>query len=514
MSGTSDGTRTTRQAIRTRQLLKDQINKTRSQSCGDELAHFEIDSQADDNKKTDPKINTPKQQVNVNNMEIPGISQNICEPDETYDSVFKKRSSLLRSPVKLPDVNTDLFLDGNSKKRNRSRDTPEKPCKKQCEESQCEASTEIEPNATQNIIQMSANESNKFNIIVQALDNIESIVNKKDTLIEMEDLRVVNKATYALLRNLTEMIHHIAQLEKENLILKQCKKSDIISPIGKSYANVAAAEDNLRYKTMEKPAPWTTPLKKPPKIETIIRIPENGDASRTIRQLKENVKDKDLGGGLKSIRPTRDGAVVVESHSREQQIKLGEILRDSADQINIKEIKQTDPMFMLTGIEKGFENESFIAELIQGNPDVKSVSSNEELKKIQVVTKIPCRNQNKENWILKAPAMVTKWFLKKGTVNFDLIATYVQEYHQLALCFKCCGYGHVSKYCKWDDVCYKCSGKHSAKECETTNFRCINCTQMGYKEVSHTARDKECPIYKRKLERVRQNTNYDSSTNF
>lgn len=66
---------------------------------------------------------------------------------------------------------------------------------------------------------MSANESNKFNIIVHALDNIESIVNKKDTLIEKEDLRIVNKATYALLRNFTEMMHHIAQLEKENLIV-------------------------------------------------------------------------------------------------------------------------------------------------------------------------------------------------------------------------------------------------------------------------------------------------------
>jgi len=65
---------------------------------------------------------------------------------------------------------------------------------------------------------------------------------------------------------------------------------------------------------------------------------------------------------------------------------------------------------MPTGIEKGFETESFVDELIQGNPDVKSVSI---------------------------------------------------------------------KYCKWDDVCYKCSGKPSSKECETTNFQCINCTCLG-----------------------------------
>lgn len=53
----------------------------------------------------------------------------------------------------------------------------------------------------------------------------------------------------------------------------------------------------------------------------------------------------------------------------------------------------------------------------------------EELKtsvkdKIRVITRRQCRDPNKENWILQAPAQINKWFIKKQTIHFDLLTVY------------------------------------------------------------------------------------------
>ena len=60
--------------------------------------------------------------------------------------------------------------------------------------------------------------------------------------------------------------------------------------------------------------------------------------------------------------------------------------------------------------------------------------------KISFIAKKQCRNLNKENWILQAPPEISKWFLKKEKVNFDLVKVYVQEHFNLANCFQCSGF--------------------------------------------------------------------------
>lgn len=270
---------------------------------------------------------------------------------------------------------------------------------------------------------------------------------------------------------------------------------------------------NVVERQAEPPKPWKTPETRPPKIETRIKVINNQDPRTTMQTLKTKLKGQDTGGSFKNIRELNNGDLIVESHSKEQQVKLKQVLEGPG--IAVKEINQTDPMFMLTGIEKGWNAEDFTNELIQQNPDIKLISTEEQTNEIHIVTKRTCRNQNKENWILRAPPVIAKWFLKKGTVNFDLVSTYVQEYLPLTLCFKCCRFGHVSKYCKSEDVCFKCSGKHSAQNCEANIYKCINCILTGRETTAHTARDRECPSYKRKLEQVRQqNINYGTTQNF
>ena len=94
------------------------------------------------------------------------------------------------------------------------------------------------------------------------------------------------------------------------------------------------------------------------------------------------------------------------------------------------------------------------------------------------------------------------------------MSVYIQEYLPLSICFKCCGFGHVAKYCQKKDCCHKCGGEYSAKDCKEGALVCPNCKQMGYNQLSHSARDRNCPIFKRKLERTRQYVNYNTEETF
>lgn len=62
---------------------------------------------------------------------------------------------------------------------------------------------------------------------------------------------------------------------------------------------------------------------------------------------------------------------------------------------------------------------------------------------------------------------------------------------EVTQCFKCCMFGHVSKYCKHDASCYKCRGHHDGKDYTNESWNCINCekVKVAVGDRKHGARD-------------------------
>jgi hypothetical protein len=87
----------------------------------------------------------------------------------------------------------------------------------------------------------------------------------------------------------------------------------------------------------------------------------------------------------------------------------------------------------------------------------------------------------------------------------------------LMQCFKCMKFNHSAYHCRNEQVCSKCSGNHSYKECENDEIKCSNC------QGAHLAISKLCPIKSDRLVK-HQNihkgqtyaavTNYNVSNNF
>ena len=68
----------------------------------------------------------------------------------------------------------------------------------------------------------------------------------------------------------------------------------------------------------------------------------------------------------------------------------------------------------------------------------------------------------------------------------------VQEYkEQPQFCYKCQGFGHVSKYCRKEEpTCARCATTgHNADKCTEHTVKCVNC------EGSHYANNKSCKCY-------------------
>nr|CAI5846865.1 unnamed protein product [Callosobruchus analis] len=127
-----------------------------------------------------------------------------------------------------------------------------------------------------------------------------------------------------------------------------------------SYAQIESSQHSSQAKqpVINEKQQWKTPPVNK-KHETVVRIEKVEDPKIVLNRLKSEVQLKDTNRGFKNIRQLRSGAISHESHNKTQQSKLKEILKDK-EGIKIKENEINDPMLVITGISKGYENEEFV----------------------------------------------------------------------------------------------------------------------------------------------------------
>ena len=97
-------------------------------------------------------------------------------------------------------------------------------------------------------------------------------------------------------------------------------------------------------------------------------------------------------------------------------------------------------------------------------------------------------------------------FLRLGRLRVEWVNCRVREHVESVRCFRCQGYGHVSRGCTLPgrkDACWRCGGaSHVAKECKAPP-RCLTCADRGEKYVAHASGSGSCPIFRAELRKTR-----------
>lgn len=480
-----------------------------------------------DKHKSKKRINKPQQEHENNDESEIAISTRTIQggtndSDNAFwennengnEDVFKPRLSIRRTPPK-GDIEQNV-VGQICNKRQRSETSPEAHAtkKRQYDINQNDGENQITGFSEERIMQ-----------IFNHLDKFMDVANRPISSLTSDDQTGIKEAHNKLHKLLTLVVFNYGALEKENIKLKKqlemqefvveldngMKTNKIHNQVEMNYAGAVITDNNKDPKNKgylpEQTKQWTTP----PTIkrhETVIRIENVHDPKQAFKQLKSEINDQDVGKGFKSIRQTKNGAIIIESFNKDQQEKLKVAIQEKQN-IKFKESQDTNPMFIITGINKGFSDAELLKEIESLNHEIVEELGYSVSDKIRIIAKKPCRNIEKENWILQAPPAIAKWFLKKGTIFIDLVRVYVQEHYNLALCFKCCGYGHVAKYCREKECCHKCGEEHAGKDCKETEMKCSNCVKFKLGAANHSARDKKCPLYQRMLDRLKHSTNYN-----
>nr|CAI5818688.1 unnamed protein product [Callosobruchus analis] len=206
---------------------------------------------------------------------------------------------------------------------------------------------------------------------------------------------------------------------------------------------------------------------------TVVRMEgEEQNAWKVVQRVKKKLEGK--VESVKAVKNTQGGAVIIESEDRDQHKLVLETLKDGGD-LKGKGDTLMKPKVRITGVTRGYEEVDIQREILSQNPNLGD-GLGEQDKHMKLIRRLPCRNIMKENWILDTTPVLFKKMVKQGTITFDPGVVYVEEQRDVAICYRCCKFGHIAKFCKEECFCYLCGKKgHEGSSCVEGTFGCINC---------------------------------------
>lgn len=238
---------------------------------------------------------------------------------------------------------------------------------------------------------------------------------------------------------------------------------------------------------------------------SVLVRPKNGSQSGAVTRadLLRCVNPVKAGVQVSGVRNISGGGVIVSCSSKNGADSFKSLAGESlAEKYNVKEVAKLHPRIRIVGLSEEFLEEELLKLLklqnaaIFNNANVKLIASR-HLK----------HNNNMYQAILQLDKETYAMALDAGqlVVGYDRCTVY--DAIEVTRCFKCCGFHHISRYCKGKEVCSKCAGDHPSKSCTSLALCCINCLSASKVKADistdHAAWSNECTVYKQRLCSVR-----------
>lgn len=240
----------------------------------------------------------------------------------------------------------------------------------------------------------------------------------------------------------------------------------------------------------------------------MIKPKMNQDFRKTKQDLENKFNPCDFE--IESVKSISHGGVVIlcrtreakETLVRQAQVVLG-------DEYNIINQSVSNPRIKIFGIS--LKSDDICNSIIQQNDFINE-------KAIMKIIKIEdWKKHHKEfntyDAIIETDGDTHRDMLNKGKVYVGWNRCWITDAVELRRCFNCSGYNHVAEKCKNSTHCPKCAGDHRLKDCNELRNKCINCFYANQNSTAnldenHSALDRNCEVYQRKLSVKRKNVSY------
>ncbi|XP_053212613.1 uncharacterized protein LOC128396113 [Panonychus citri] len=181
------------------------------------------------------------------------------------------------------------------------------------------------------------------------------------------------------------------------------------------------------------------------------------------------------------------------------------IANESKNGFETKIIKKRRPLMIIKNVARDIDKSTIITSLANQN----SFSPDEMKLKFETGNK----HSNACDLVIETSHELRRKLLKDGCIYIHYSRCRVEDFFKLVKCYKCQGYGHISKYCKRDEICIHCSEKHATKLCPNLDKPplCINC-KRSTRDAKHKSTDPCCPMRLIAMKHQIQAYNYSGHT--
>lgn len=304
------------------------------------------------------------------------------------------------------------------------------------------------------------------------------------------------------------------QLDTLNKKLEECfnmilKQSEVINQMDLIMQSMVKGENITRSKSYSKV------LNNKNEVLLIKPKDDKQKCEQTHQDLKMKINPSKLAVAVDTVKNIRNGGVAINlNNSSSKEILKKSVTKELGNQYEVIEAVARNPKVIIVGIESDTldqEDDDILRSICEQN-ELKLING-KELQGIKIKRKFLSKNKKYGNIVMEVEGEIYKILIKKEKINIGWKKCNVYEYDNIIRCYKCGAFNHMAKECKNEESCSKCAGPHKTTQCTAKESKCINCIHANQKlrmnlNINHMAQDRECPCYKRIVEKLRSKVNY------
>lgn len=230
-----------------------------------------------------------------------------------------------------------------------------------------------------------------------------------------------------------------------------------------------------------------------------------GNEATTIKISQRILNDADfINVHYKNVRIKSPNAIAIHCTSPDEARKLDDLidLKYKESVISERNVERL-PRIKISGFPTNAPAEELKGKLISANPELATLNF-----RVVDIYSVNTRDGFYTNMIVESELTTHAKIMSMKSLLFGLKKLKIYEQTNLIQCSKCYNFGHLKSRCMKPTACRRCGDEHTHAECTSTKIRCTNCLFSNNTGTTfnsgHLANDPRCPIYKKRLEVVKQ----------